>query len=987
MTQPTLNQQQLVVSRDDFLRILNTGMEVAVYRYVRQTAFSWLSQYPGDLDVALILARALMGEGKYTQAVTILEHIARMDPEFAEAYELLVVALEEDNDERFRLYVNCAFATGKHIRAGIQVDPWAGDLRDAINYIKQNNVARAKIFITKVLARDLAIPLPSVLHTRVMEVSDDPVGLMTLCQIYHERWPDCLQFKLNLASSKIELGDETYGLELMHQCVTGDAIGKVAKRMWKKDHPFIDLWPDNIQAQLNLSIPSEIAGRLGWNILPANEELTAANNIPVPADPVKPEIAAELSALQPIELDDIVEDKIEKQAASPEDIEKTKQSAELAISILDKLRAEAVRVEFPDLESPVYKKDGAGAELAEPPLEVDNFDGEVQSQSPIEEERTVDQIPYEELIFELQKAAEVPEKILTDPLLIESAEFSHPANDTPIGEVVSSFKALAKKLNYPGIMNLDSRFPVYVVFSSYKGLIAQYGDQTAAIIRTELIRLVEVIRQRPGWSATWLFPDDPKSAAEHGIKPVDKPDPWALKLALTDLDKQLQKRGERVGAVLIVGGNEVVPFHKLPNPTDDSDTEIYSDNPYSTSDKNYFIPEWPTGRLPGEAGADVGLLLEQIRTLVRYHLKYRRVEQWRKPALSFSWLFDLFKRLGLTPKSVAEVNLGYTAAVWKRSSLAVFKPMGDSKNILVSPPAFSGGFQSRKVNSGLIGYYNLHGLVDSADWYGQRDLSLDTVGPDYPTALSPKDLVKNGKAPRVIFSEACYAGHILNKNERESIALKFLSIGSLVVVGSTAVSYGSVDMPLIGADMLANSFWRYLKDGFSSGEALMQAKIDLAREMNRRQSYLDGEDQKTLISFVLYGDPLVALNDRSKTGKGLVRLSKNTSIRYISEQKKLVPDDSISEDVIEQVKTIVAKYLPGLGAQEVSISRPQISDKDVDPTVPYAQSKNKSENIPDSKHLVVTVSKQVKITTGTHRQYAKMTMDVTGKMVKLAISK
>jgi hypothetical protein len=278
-------------------------------------------------------------------------------------------------------------------------------------------------------------------------------------------------------------------------------------------------------------------------------------------------------------------------------------------------------------------------------------------------------------------------------------------------------------------------------------------------------------------------------------------------------------------------------------------------------------------------------------------------------------------------------------------------------------------------------------LVDSPDWYGQRDLALDDVGPDYPTALSPKDLVKNGKSPKVIFSEACYGGHILNKSERESIALKFLSIGSLVVVASTAVSYGSVEAPLIGADMLANAFWRYIKDGFSSGEAFMQAKIDLAREMNRRQSYLDGEDQKTLISFVLYGDPLVSLNDRSKTGKGLVRLSKNTSIRYISEQKRIVADEMVSEDVYAQVKTIVANYLPGLGHSEVSISRPQISDNDGNLAVSNAQAKNKTENIPDNKHLVVTVSKQVKITTGTHCQYAKMTMDSTGRMVKLAISK
>jgi hypothetical protein len=44
----------------------------------------------------------------------------------------------------------------------------------------------------------------------------------------------------------------------------------------------------------------------------------------------------------------------------------------------------------------------------------------------------------------------------------------------------------------------------------------------------------------------------------------------------------------------------------------------------------------------------------------------------------------------------------------------------------------------------------------------------------------------------VVFSEACYGGHILGKCEHESLALRFLSMGTLVVVGSTCISYGSI---------------------------------------------------------------------------------------------------------------------------------------------------------------------------------------------------
>ena len=83
-----------------------------------------------------------------------------------------------------------------------------------------------------------------------------------------------------------------------------------------------------------------------------------------------------------------------------------------------------------------------------------------------------------------------------------------------------------------------------------------------------------------------------------------------------------------------------------------------------------------------------------------------------------------------------------------------------------------------------------------------------------------------------------------------------ISIPTLFV-GSTCISYGSVTTPLIGADLLGITSGGYVQDGISTGEALMRAKIELVREMNKRQGYLDGEDQKTLISFVHYGDPFM----------------------------------------------------------------------------------------------------------------------------------
>ena len=96
---------------------------------------------------------------------------------------------------------------------------------------------------------------------------------------------------------------------------------------------------------------------------------------------------------------------------------------------------------------------------------------------------------------------------------------------------------------------------------------------------------------------------------------------------------------------------------------------------------------------------------------------------------------------------------------------------------------------------------------------------------------------------------------LLKKQLMIQSRMKLISIGSQGLVGSTCISYGSVFTPLSVLIYLDLFFGNISKDGYSFGESLMHAKIGLVKVMNERQGYLDGEDQKTLLSFVLYGDP------------------------------------------------------------------------------------------------------------------------------------
>jgi tetratricopeptide (TPR) repeat protein len=543
--------------------------------------------------------------------------------------------------------------------------------------------------------------------------------------------------------------------------------------------------------------------------------------------------------------------------------------------------------------------------------------------------------------------------------------------DIDVARVEKELGKLADSIKQPAISHSDDRFPAYVILTTKTGLAKQYGEQTALVILNELKALSKLIEDKKQWSSILFLPDDLETCGKYGITPVSEIDPWKIKLALVDLDKNLQKTGERIGCVLIVGGEEVVPFHKLPNPTDDNDEEVPSDNPYASLDSNYYVSDWPVGRLPGEDGSDVGLLLTQIRSVLHYH---------SNDATAESWLSQILGRLMFWNRPWVKhfSNLGYSASVWRRSSLAVFRTIGEPNNLYLSPDATRSPFKINKLATAPIAYFNLHGVEDGSDWYGQRDPMEKVPGADYPVALTPDDLKKNQFVPSIIFSEACYGGHILGKAESESIALTLMGMGNYALIASTTVAYGSVTTPMIGADLLGYLTMKNLKSGLAIGPAFTKAKVEFVREMNRRQGYLDGEDQKTLISFVLYGDPLVAYDHQESVSKTYSRDTLRPVVKTIIDRVEVKSDTfDAAPRMVSQAKEMVREYLPGIEYAEVRINQQKVrQEKTVRP----------NQNVYPER-VVVSFSKQISLAEHTHRQFARVTLDRQGKVVKLAVSR
>ncbi len=854
--------------RDYLINLSRIALAVDEPSFVRKAALAWLAVYPGDLNVQLLHAQALWEEERFEQAFQIADDLCNYDPEFVEAQELRVLLanhLDHPDQKRFwgELYAIQPNAAPFRTSDMDDVIPdWTQDIVLVRSHLKDEDIDSANHGLQDILGSDADSPLAAVTHLQVM-LSDPETpdhAVRDLAEHYLSKYPTCLACTLALGETLIQVGQSEKGVGILHKAASQDVSGQVPKRLWGTDHPYRNLWPDQLIAHLDLPVPAKVSAALGWNQLPEGDKTY--------------------------------------QKTSPQKGEEGSPAGESA--------------------------------------------------------RNADQVDVE---------PEMPPETLKS--------------------IQEELEKVAQKLGKEAVLRSDGRFPMYVVFSTQKGLVDKYGPKTAGIIKEEMKKVSRAVRLKPGWGSITLFADDPSSMANFGLKPTLADDAWALKLALADLDRALGKKGLMIGALLIVGGPDVIPYHHLPNPVEDVDEDVPSDNPYATQDENYFIPEWPVGRVPGGKGNDPGFLLDMLRQIADHHMGKGKPEQ--------SWWQSIWQKvlelLSITKK--ANPSFGYAAEAWKKASDIVFQPIHEKFDVVTSPPF--GKHTEIPVPVTRLGYFNLHGVENDASWYGQKDLTNGPDGPDYPIALHPEDISAYEDAPLFVFTEACYGIHLNGRSIDESIALSYLSKGSYTVVGSTVTAYGSIEDPLIAADLLAESYWKYIKEGATSGEALQKAKIRMARIMHKRQGYLDGEDQKTLISFNLFGDPLASPQDAKRKQAKMVWRPKRTPtvVKTVCDRSSITKD--IPVETLRHVKMVVKNYLPGMEDAEMVLSMEENRCEGKSHRCPTSDLGKAVHRQPSSKRQVVTLSKSFsfphKDGTLTHRHYARVTFNEKGEMVKLAVSR
>lgn len=940
-----LSSATKTLSREQFCQLLDKAIKIPQPRFVRQAAAAWLGLYPGDLQIQGYMAAAQVYEGKKDQAAEIIQKVIKIDPEYREGYEILLKCLPEGSPEREPLLTNIYLLGGK-IPLAAQQPEWVQNLRAArLSFINQQ-VSTAEKYLQKVLGIASDNVLCAILHLEITRATSDTQAVHNLSSLYSQRWPDCVLFSLYLAEAQMELGSEVLAVNLLHDCAAKDAGGMVPTRIWGKQSPYKSLWPEISDFEFNLPIPSSVAAAMGWNQLGTGETTQAPRpvaDIRRPARPVPPptEYPANNANAQ--------------KQAGPSIKPQSKPTPQ---KLHSQLYENAMKNGIPAVEKPEKKPE----DQIFKPVKI-NLNTSV-------------------VLDAAQKA------VSTVSSLIKREKTSESVEDVPISKVKEELAQVAINLDQARKYSSDDRFPVMVILSIRAGLEKQFGKQTMAVIDAELKSLSVSIGRLPEWSARVFYVDDAESTGKAGLAPIESADPWKIKLFLTDLDKVFAKKGEMIGSLLIVGGPEVVPFHRLPNPTDDLDDEVLSDSPYSTRDSNYFVPEWPVSRIPGGKGPDAGLLLEQIRRIAQSIVNRKtkwNLNMWL-PQIPF--LNGFRSLLGQYQVFGNGRMFGYTAEIWKRSSQEVFVQINKSTSILSSPPLDADTVPAVQAVMAPVSYFNLHGLVDSGEWYGQRDMAITTTGPDYPVALKPEDLARSTQENGIVYSEACYGGHISGKGEENSIALKFLATGSACVIASTCTSYGSVTTPLIGADLLGYYFLKHLDAGMATGEALYQARLDFIQEMQRRQGYLDGEDQKTLISFVMYGNPFAIVRNVSSRIKTIHRSILTSEVcpvctkDFEDELPKRMGDETMAK-----IKQVVEPYLPGLNSAQMHYSRIHTECNGKNHSCPTSEIHLKGKPQARSGKMVVSISKAINSDNRIHPHFARVTLDGKGKMVKLAVSR
>jgi tetratricopeptide (TPR) repeat protein len=117
----------------------------------------------------------------------------------------------------------------------------------------------------------------------------------------------------------------------------------------------------------------------------------------------------------------------------------------------------------------------------------------------------------------------------------------------------------------------EEKTQVRLILTSRDRVVDRYGEDGYEELDGRLSALCEAVARSTGDESIKLSVDDDSCLAEFGLTSVDPSDPCQIAALIGELDATLKGQSISVASLLIVGGDAIVPFHRLPNPADDED--------------------------------------------------------------------------------------------------------------------------------------------------------------------------------------------------------------------------------------------------------------------------------------------------------------------------------------------------------------------------------------------------------------------------------
>lgn len=518
-------------------------------------------------------------------------------------------------------------------------------------------------------------------------------------------------------------------------------------------------------------------------------------------------------------------------------------------------------------------------------------------------------------------------------------------------------------------------------------LRARFGPAGADLVDAKLRALAGALEAQERACALYYL-DEAQEGAGLTLPPFPgRADETATARFVSQLAGAAEAHGGSLAHVLLVGGPEMLPFSRVANPADDDDAVVETDLPLACQGPNLLLPVRSVARLPAGASASPRFLVQSLDAM------RLRLEGSTRPATAWRW----WPAFGGGRRAKARV-FALAARVWRASTEALLEELQVAGELRLSPPVVEEDFEAEWLKGVCFALFNLHGVDGTDGWFGQKDASYPADYPLFPVALRSGALEGIDLEGAIVFTEACYGGSIAERRPENSVALALLSGGAACVVASTCIAYGSVAPPLSGADLLARLFWVHLEQGRPAGEALWRAKRDFLDAMRQRQGYLDGDDQKTLLSFVLYGDPLArmaapdrtpevttfdedeeALVGRAHALEGLPLFCRARSAAMSAEPP--------SGDLVAMARRLLASAVPETADCPLEVLPRGLCDRVYHEECLECELGEGTQGARPGAYMVSAKKSLPLWDGGTMRSVARVTLDTAGTVLKLSVSK